>query len=281
MKSGTGHCLCGAVSFAFDCEPNWQAHCHCESCRRNCSAPFTSYFGVDHGHWQWTGEPPAVYVSAPGVKRHFCAACGTPMAYQSDRWAHEMHFYAASLTSPLQFEPTLHVNWNERLAWLHLADGLPVRRTPRRLAPSEDAAPVLALLHAAFAYMEGVIDPPSSLNRLDAAGISRQAATGEVWVMEEQGAPMACVFLTPKPDCLYIAKMAVAEPYRGQGAGRHLMELAEKRARALGLTALKLDTRVELTGNHAAFVAMGFAKTGEAAHEGYDRPTSFTFTKTL
>ena len=75
---GSGHCLCGAVRYAFDAAPNWQAHCHCESCRRATSSPYTSYFGVSHGHWRWTGETPKVFVSSPGVKRHFCGTCGSP-----------------------------------------------------------------------------------------------------------------------------------------------------------------------------------------------------------
>ena len=39
-------CLCGAVSFEFSGAENWRAHCHCESCRRNTSSPFTTWFGV-------------------------------------------------------------------------------------------------------------------------------------------------------------------------------------------------------------------------------------------
>ena len=281
LLSGTGHCLCGAIGFSFDTAPNWQAHCHCESCRRNCSAPFTSYFGISHGHWCWTGEKPAVYASTPAVKRYFCPTCGTPMAYQSDRWPHEIHFYAASLSDPAGFEPTMHVNWNERLPWLHLSDDLPVRRDPRRFGPHDDPAPVLDLLRAAFAYMEGLIDPPSSLLRLDAAGLLRQAETGEIWLLEEAGSPIASIFLIPKEGRLYIGKLAVADGYRGQGLARQLVSHAGDRALALGLPVLELQSRVELKDNHAAFIAMGFAKTAETAHAGYDRPTSFTFAKQL
>ena len=52
--------------------------------------------------------------------------------------------------------------------------------------------------------------------------------------------------------------------------------MAETRARALGLPVLELQTRVELTENHAAFRALGFAQTGATAHPGFDRPTSLT-----
>ncbi len=48
-------------------------------------------------------------------------------------------------------------------------------RSGRRKASPTGTA-VLALLHRAFAFMEGRIDPPSSLHRLDAAGLAAKAA---------------------------------------------------------------------------------------------------------
>ncbi len=281
MQGGSGHCLCGAVRFAFDGAANWQAHCHCESCRRNCAAPFTSFLGVDHGKWRWTGTAPARYASSPGVTRHFCPTCGTPMAYESEVWPHEIHFYAATLDDPGAYEPTEHVNWNEHLPWLKLADGLPVRRKPRRLAPDEDTAPVLNLIRRAFAYMDGVVDPPSSVHQLTTDVIARQAEDGEVWVVEENGGPIACLFLTPRADHLYVGKVAVSEAYRRQGLAAQLVALTERRARERGLMRLELESRVELIANHKAFEALGFARTGARAHEGFDRPTSLTFAKVI
>lgn len=134
--------------------------------------------------------------------------------------------------------------------------------------------PILALLHEAFAYMEGRIDPPSSLRDLTPEALTRQSEVGEIWMV---GAPVACVFLTPKPEALYVGKLAVAASHRGQGLARRLINLAEERARVLRLAALELQTRVELLGNQAAFQAMGFKEVGRTAHPGYDRPTSITY----
>lgn len=120
-----GRCLCGKVRYRLDAAPLWQMHCHCESCRRACAAPFTSFLGVRDGSWSWTGEIPALYESAPGVQRSFCAHCGTQMSYAADRWPDETHFYAATLDDPDAFLPTAHVHHAERLEWIHLADDLP------------------------------------------------------------------------------------------------------------------------------------------------------------
>ncbi|WP_127902084.1 GNAT family N-acetyltransferase [Solirhodobacter olei] len=140
-----------------------------------------------------------------------------------------------------------------------------------------DWAAVLRLIRETFAYMDGRIDPPSSMHRLTEADIAAQAEKGEVWLIEAEGVPVACVFLTVKPDRLYLGKLAVAVGWRGKGLARQLVAMAEERARALGLPALELQSRVELVENHAAFWAMGFREAGATAHPGFDRPTSLTF----
>lgn len=154
------------------------------------------------------------------------------------------------------------------------------RKHPKRLTPDAPAIPeVLDLLRRSFAFMEGRIDPPSSMHRLTEETIADQCTSGEVWTL---GDPVtACIFLTPKPDALYIGKLAVDTPMRGRGLARVLVEWAETRAHALNLPRLELETRIELTENHATFARLGFVKTTEAAHEGYDRPTFIVMEKTL
>ncbi|MBN8630972.1 MAG: GNAT family N-acetyltransferase [Rhodobacterales bacterium] len=146
--------------------------------------------------------------------------------------------------------------------------------TPRLATDPAFWPAILTLLHEAFAYMEGRIDPPSSLHKLTPEALTRQTQVGEIWLI---GAPVACVFLTPKPGALYVGKLAVVASHRGQGLARRLIDLAGERARVLQLSALELETRVELVENQTAFQAMGFVETGRTAHAGYDRPTSITY----
>lgn len=153
-------------------------------------------------------------------------------------------------------------------------------QSPRRIQPDDPAIPdILQLIRESFAFMEGRIDPPSSMHALIEDSIRRQAQTGEVWAIGP--APDAVVFLTPKPDHLYLGKLAVRVEKRGNGLARRLIALAEQRAKALGLSVLELETRVELTENHQTFAWFGFVVTGEKAHPGYDRTTSLTMTKQL
>ncbi len=140
---------------------------------------------------------------------------------------------------------------------------------------------LLGLLQRAFAFMDGRIDPPSSLHRLDAATLAGKARAERCFLAFRDGRLAGCVFCAPREDCLYVGKLAVEPALQGQGIGRALMARAEAEARALGLPVLELQTRVELAESHAAFAAMGFLKTGETAHAGFDRPTSVTMRKAL
>lgn len=151
----------------------------------------------------------------------------------------------------------------------------------KRVHAPYDFAAVLGLLQRAFSFMEGRIDPPSSLDRMTVDGLIQEAHTKELWVIEDKGRPIACMLLTPKPDTMYLGKLAVDHAFRGRGLSRQMIEQAECRAKALGLPSVTLQARIELTSNHATFLALGFRQTAETAHEGYDRPTSLTFEKRL
>ena len=100
--------------------------------------------------------------------------------------------------------------------------------TPFRAQAPYDWSAVLALIRAEFAYMDGVIDPPSSMHRLTVADIAVLSEKGEVWVIGDP--PVACMFLTPKLDWLYLGKLAVSRQMRGQGLARKLVETALTRA---------------------------------------------------
>ena len=145
----------------------------------------------------------------------------------------------------------------------------------------DDWRAVLTLLREAYAYMDGRIDPPSSLTRMDASALAAFAAAGDLILAHDGGQLVGCAFCTPKNDVLYIGKVATAASHRGRGVARAMMDEAAARARARGLKALELQARVELAEVHAAYAAMGFEKVGETAHPGYDRPTSITMRRPM
>ncbi|MEM7596841.1 MAG: GNAT family N-acetyltransferase [Pseudomonadota bacterium] len=157
---------------------------------------------------------------------------------------------------------------------------MPSASQPHRLTRDDPRlSEVLTLIRGSFTFMDGRIDPPSSMHRLTETAIQDHCDTGEVWTV---GRPVtACIFLMPQPDSLYIGKLAVAETHRGQGLAHQLVTHAETRARARGLTTLMLETRIELVENHAAFARLGFSIMAKAAHPGYARPTFVVMHKAL
>ena len=141
---------------------------------------------------------------------------------------------------------------------------------------------LLALIMFSFAYMDGVIDPPSSANRLTLENLAEKARVEIAFVALDGDEIVGCLFCRPEPPaCLYVGKLCVSPKAQGKGIGRMLLEQAEALARELALPALRLETRIELIANHAKFAAWGFVKTAENAHAGYNRTTSIEMTKFL
>ncbi|MDX8468121.1 GNAT family N-acetyltransferase [Mesorhizobium sp. VK23B] len=140
---------------------------------------------------------------------------------------------------------------------------------------------VLALILRAFAYMDGVIDPPSSAHRLTPENLKSKAGQETAFLALENGRIVGCIFALERAKDFYVGKLAVEPGLQGRGIGGRLMQAVEDFARRRGKNAIELQTRIELTANHAAFARLGFRETGRTAHEGYDRPTSITMRKVL
>lgn len=148
---------------------------------------------------------------------------------------------------------------------------------PERIDPDHfhEWQALLDLILKAFDYMNGLIDPPSSALRLTPQSLQQKAQDEIGYVIQLNGKLAACAFFRPEPpDYLYIGKLAVSPEAQGHGLGTRLFNQALTDARRLGLPKLRLETRIELNGNHEGFGKWGFVKTAENAHAGYDRPTS-------
>lgn len=137
------------------------------------------------------------------------------------------------------------------------------------------------LLHRTYAYMDGRIDPRSSLHRLTVEGLQQKAADESLIVARDKGAIVGCMFCRREGDWLYVGKVAVDLSAQGQGVGRQMFNHAFDLARTLACRGLELETRVELLENHRTFARMGFVKVGEDAHQGFDQPTSIRMRATL
>ena len=124
MSPVSGGCLCGAVRFRIDAPPLWTAYCHCRSCRRATGAPVSAFVGAAASSVTFTAGHRAIHDSSPGVRRGFCASCGTPLTYESDEVPGEIHFFTGTFDDPDSLPPALHVWHEEALAWFDTDDAL-------------------------------------------------------------------------------------------------------------------------------------------------------------
>lgn len=140
---------------------------------------------------------------------------------------------------------------------------------------------LLDLILRSFAYMDGVIDPPSSAHRLTVPALKEKALQEVGFIATGGDRLLGCVFINERINDFYLGKLAVEPEAQGSGIGRKLLEIAELQARKSGKPAIELQTRVELSANQDTFRHFGFIEVARTAHEGYDRPTSVTMRKTL
>jgi len=120
----SGRCLCGRVSYRIGGAPIWSGYCHCESCRRFSGAVVTNWLGIAPGDLEFVAGQPSIYADR-GVRRGFCADCGSSLTYETDRFPDYIQLHIGSLDHPDEFEPRAHVHCRERVAWFEVADELP------------------------------------------------------------------------------------------------------------------------------------------------------------
>ena len=124
-RAAEGGCRCGAVAFRARAEPTVVVYCHCRDCRRSSGAPIALWVGYRSERVELTRGEPTVYESSPGVRRSFCATCGSPISFEDERLPGETYLPGAVFDDPEAFEPEAHDWVSRRLRWFDVSDGLP------------------------------------------------------------------------------------------------------------------------------------------------------------
>ena len=124
-RAAEGGCRCGAVAFRVRAEPTEVAYCHCRDCRRSSGAPVSLWVGYRSERVELTRGEPTVYESSPGVRRSFCATCGSPISNEDERLPGQTYLPGGVFDDPDAFEPEAHDWVSRRLRWFDVPDGLP------------------------------------------------------------------------------------------------------------------------------------------------------------
>jgi len=130
----TGGCMCGQVRYAVQGPLRDIICCHCEQCRRS-SGHFVAATACRKSNFRLTTHDTLRWYSVkPGLRRGFCAACGTSLTYRSDDRPTEIDVTLGTLDEPTRLAPQMHVWVEDKLTWVRLAAALP--QWPRGAGPA-------------------------------------------------------------------------------------------------------------------------------------------------
>ena len=122
----TGSCLCGAIRFEAKGAPTGVNHCHCVQCQRASGAAMLTWATWPRASVRVLRGEAADFESSPGVKRSFCARCGSTLFWRRvAREREELDIAAGTLDEADRLAPADHIFVKSRRRWLPLCDGLP------------------------------------------------------------------------------------------------------------------------------------------------------------
>ena len=125
-RIGEGGCMCGAVRYRLEGEPEGGTICHCESCRRSSGAPSLAWVIFPAGGFRFTAGEPRHYRSSPHIQRSFCGNCGTQVLYRSERRPEVVDIPTATLDAPNDYPPDREIWTGEKIEWETLNGKLPI-----------------------------------------------------------------------------------------------------------------------------------------------------------
>ena len=138
-----------------------------------------------------------------------------------------------------------------------------------RPAAAADASTLRAVAALAYdKYLPRIGRAPAPVG----ADYEAAVASGETYVAaDEAGAILGFIVLVPEDGFLLLDNVAVLPPAQGRGIGTRLLDLADERARELGLDEVRLYTHETMTENQAYYPRRGYVLTHRAEQDGFRR----------
>lgn len=123
-----GSCSCGSVRYEFDGPADSMVHCHCPSCRKARSAPFSTDAFVARDRFRWIeGTDNLVHFDdRTSIHRPvaFCRTCSSPAPAHPDDSGRVM-IPAGTIDQDPGVRPRSHIRVGSKAPWVEITDDLP------------------------------------------------------------------------------------------------------------------------------------------------------------
>lgn len=139
-----------------------------------------------------------------------------------------------------------------------------------RPATAADVAHIERIVRSAYApYVERIGREPAPMT-VDYRTLV--ATTDHATVLLDDSDEVVGVIVTiAESDHLFVENVAIAPHAQGRGYGRVLLSFAERQARGLGLTRLRLYTNAAMTENLAVYPRLGYTEVARRRQDGFER----------
>ncbi len=117
-----GQCLCAAVKFTVDTEPQGVSICHCSQCRKQSGHVWASSY-APLSAVEITG-PVKWYAASPSAKRGFCPTCGAFLFWKAHA-EDSISFSIGALDMPTGQKLKKHIFVADKGDYYEINDGLP------------------------------------------------------------------------------------------------------------------------------------------------------------
>lgn len=119
-----GGCLCKAVRYRIAGALRDAVACHCGQCRRM-TGHYAAFAACRRERLEFdANEALAWYESSPGIRRGFCAKCGSTLLWDDESRPY-VAVAAGSLDPPTQVALAAHIFTADKGDYYRIGDGLP------------------------------------------------------------------------------------------------------------------------------------------------------------
>jgi hypothetical protein len=129
MAMRAGGCLCGAVRYECDGEPQFSLQCHCRDCQRASGAPHVAAVRVAAEAFRIVKGAPRRYLaradSGNEITRVFCGDCGTPLYVQVSTRPDIVGVRVCTFDDPSGFKLEANIFVKSAQPWDHLDPAVP------------------------------------------------------------------------------------------------------------------------------------------------------------